>query len=107
MNTNFITVAINCTIRRDKIDAARQELEEVIKIVMREEPACHGIWVHVDPLDLQRMLIIEHWDNEDIFKGPHMQTPHMQAFLAKAGDFLDGEAEFTFWKPIFIASPAT
>jgi quinol monooxygenase YgiN len=51
------------------------------------------------------MLIIEHWDSEEIFVGPHMQTPHMQTFLKAAEEFLDGEANFGFWHEIIVRSP--
>jgi quinol monooxygenase YgiN len=95
-----VTVVITAAIKPDQLAAARQELEAVIKIVMASEPACHGIRVHEDPKNPQRLLIIEQWDSEEIFNGPHMQTPHMQAFLKKAEGFLDGAAEFAFWREI-------
>ena len=99
-NTEPVTVVITCAIRPDMLATARRELEAVIKIVMADEPACHGIRVHEDPKNPQRLLIIEDWDSEEIFTGPHMQTPHMQTFLKKAEGFLDGAAEFAFWRQI-------
>ena len=82
------------------LDTARRELEAIIKTVMANEPGCHGIRVHEDSKNAQRLMIIEHWESEEVFAGPHMQTPHMQAFLKKAEGFLDGVAEFGFWREI-------
>jgi quinol monooxygenase YgiN len=100
MTSKPVTVVITCAIRPEMLDTARRELEANIKIVMASEPACHGIRVHEDSRNPQRLLIIEHWDSEEIFAGPHMQTPHMQSFLKKAEGFLDGVAEFGFWREI-------
>lgn len=102
MNTEPVTVVITCAIKPAMLQAARQELDAVIKIVMANEPACHGIRVHEDSKHPERLMIIEHWDSEEIFSGPHMQTPHMQAFLKKAEAFLDGAAEFGFWWEISV-----
>ena len=102
MNTQPVTVVITCAIRPDKLETARRELKAIIKIVMAEEPACHGIQVHEDPKNPQRLMIIANWDSEEIFSGAHMQMPHMQAFLKKAEGFLDGVAEFGFWREIFV-----
>jgi quinol monooxygenase YgiN len=96
--TQPVTVVITCAIRPAMLDEARRELEAVIKTVMAHEPACHGIRVHEDPKNPQRLMIIEHWDSEEIFTGLHMQTPHMQSFLKKAEAFLDGVADFSFWR---------
>jgi len=98
-----VTVVITCSIQPDKLAFARRELEAVIKKVMTLEPACRGIHVHEDPKNPHRMLIVEHWDSEDVFTGPRMQQPHMQAFLKTAQTFLDGPAEFGFWHEVAVA----
>lgn len=100
MDTQPVTVLITCAVRPDKLATARRELEAIIKIVMANEPACRGIRVHEDSKSPQRLMIIEHWDSEEIFSGPHMQTAHMQSFLKKAEGFLDGDANFSFWREI-------
>jgi quinol monooxygenase YgiN len=100
MRKTPVTVVITCTIQRDKIEIARHALEANIKIVMEREPACHGIHVHDDPKNPQRLLIIEHWESEDAFTGPHMQTPQMQAFFKTSKEFLDGVADFSFWREV-------
>lgn len=103
VNPTPVTVVITCAIKPDRLETARRELEANIKTVMANEPACHGIRVHEDSKNPQRLLIIEEWDSEEIFTGPHMQTPHMQSFLKKAEGFLDGVAEFGFWRELLVA----
>jgi quinol monooxygenase YgiN len=107
MTTTPVTVVITCAIQPGKIEMARQALEANIRIVMELEPACHGIYVHDDPKDPQRLLIIEYWESEDAFTGAHMQTPHMQTFLKTAEEFLDGVADFSFWREVIAAGTNT
>lgn len=104
MTSEPVTVVIACSIKPQMLETAKRELEAVIRIVMAKEPACRGIRVHEDPKNPQRLLIIEHWESEEIFNGAHMQMPHMQAFLKKAEEFLDGVAQFSFWRQVFVAS---
>jgi quinol monooxygenase YgiN len=80
-NAKSVTVVITCPIQLGKIEMARREVGSIIKTVVADEPACHSIHVHDDPKNPRRLLLIEYWDSEEAFTGPHMQTPHMQAFL--------------------------
>ncbi len=102
-NAGPVTVVITCVIKPGKLAVARRELEAVIRIVIEREPACHGIRVHEDPRNPTRLLIIEQWESEEVFSGPHMQTPYQQAFLKTAADFLDEPAEFGFWREVLVA----
>jgi quinol monooxygenase YgiN len=98
-----VTVAITCQVRPEKLDEARSALDSVIRQVIASEPACRGIRVHEDPKRPHRWLIVERWDSEEAFTGPHMQQPHMQAFLKTAETFLDGQADFAFWRETLVA----
>lgn len=98
-----VTVVIRCVIKPDKLDAAKRELEAVIGKVMASESACRGIRVHEAPGKPHHVLIIEDWESKAVFIGPHMQTPHMREFLTTAETFLDGQAEFEFWRETLIA----
>jgi len=95
-----VTVVITCAIMPGKMEVAIRELKTVIKIVMLQEKACQGIWIHQDPDNPKRLLIIENWESKEIFLGPHMQTAHMIAFMKTAESFLDGKAEFNFWNEV-------
>ncbi len=98
-----VTVVITCPIQPGKMEMARREFEAIIKTVVANETACHGIRLHDDPKNPQRLLLIEYWDSQDVFTGPHMQTPHMQAFLKTAEAFLAGSPEFGFWRERAVA----
>ena len=91
------TVVINCQIQPGKAEIARQEFSAIIKTVVANEAACHGIDLCLDPEDPNRLFLIEYWDSKEAFIGPHMQTPHMQAFLQRAHTFLAGTPDFGFW----------
>jgi len=101
--TQPVTVVITCAVRRDKLEGARRELKAVIRQVMALEPACTGIRVHEAPDAPHRWLIVERWESQAAFSGPHMQQPHMQAFMKTAETFLDGKADFAFWYEAFAA----
>jgi quinol monooxygenase YgiN len=98
-----VTVVITCSIRPGLLDVARRELHAVIRQVMAMEPACRSIRVHENVKQPQHWLIVEQWDSEEAFTGPHLQQPHMQAFMKTAETFLDGPADFGFWHETFVA----
>jgi quinol monooxygenase YgiN len=98
------TVVITCQIQPGKADVARQEFSAIITTVVANEAACHGIDLHLDPEDPLRLLLIEYWDSKEAFTGPHMQTPHMQAFLQRAQAFLAATPDFGFWHQFAAAS---
>lgn len=101
--TQPVTVVITCAIRPEKLDFARQALADVIREVRAREPACRGIRVLAAADDPARWLIVEQWDSQALFSGPHMSQPHMQAFLKTAETFLQGPADFAFWHETLAA----
>lgn len=103
INSQSVTVLIACSIIPDKVDLARQEFAQIINTVVTNESACHGIRLQQDIDDPYRLLLIEEWDSKEAFTGPHMQTPHMQAFLQRAQGFLAGPPEFRFGHEIATA----
>ena len=103
-NSEAVIVVINCNIQLGKAEMARKEFEAIIKTVVTNEAACHGIRLHMDPEEPHRLLLIEHWDSKGAFTGAHMQTPHMQGFLGRAAEFFAGTPEFGFWREIAAAS---
>jgi quinol monooxygenase YgiN len=101
--TPSVTVHIACRITPDKVEVARREFTAIIATVVANEAACHGIRLQQDVDDPHRLLLIEEWDSKEAFTGPHMQTPHMQAFLQRAQSFLAGAPEFRFGREIAAA----
>ena len=76
---------------------ASTELRALIREVVALEPDCLDIRLHVDAGDASRFLLYERWTSHAAYVGPHMQTPHLAAFIAKAGEFLAGPPAIEYW----------
>lgn len=100
MTGHGVTVLIRYLAQAGKAMVARQELEALVKVVLAEEPACRGIWIHENTSSPEQLLLVEHWTDEASYTGPHMQTPHIRAFMARARDFIAGPPEITFWRGV-------
>lgn len=79
-------------------DSAKQGIDDLIGTVLAREPDCGGITFLQDADDPTRFTLIERWPSRDHFLGPHMQQPHIQAFIQTAGALLGGPPEITFWQ---------
>lgn len=79
---------------------ARREIAELVATVQAMEPDCGGITMLQDTSDPTRFTLIEHWPSQEIFLGPHMQQPHIQSFIQRAGAFLAGPPDISFWHPV-------
>ena len=77
-----------------------QAVSELIKLIenVKQEPHFVNIKLHVDPNDDTNVLLYEEWNNESYYKGDHMNTDHLQKFIANSREFLAGPPEITFWK---------
>ena len=76
---------------------ALEELQVLIREVVAHEPECGGIRIHHDPADDTRILLYEEWNSREAYTGPHMQTPHIRAFIDRARDFVAGPPAIEFW----------
>lgn len=81
-------------------DTAVREIASLIASVQSLEPACHGITMLQEAGDPTRITLIERWSSQEAFLGPHMQQPHLQAFIQSAGGFLSGPPDISFWAPV-------
>ena len=81
-------------------DTAVREIGSLIATVQSVEPSCSGITMLQDPGDPIRITLIEHWSSQEAFLGPHMQQPHIQAFIQSARRFLAGPPDISFWIPV-------
>ena len=84
----------------DHVDAAKSAISTLIATVQSDEPDCGGITMLQDSGEPARFTLIEQWPSQEIFLGPHMQQPHIQAFIQGAGEFLAGPPDITFWHPV-------
>lgn len=81
---------------------AMERIARLVAEVRAREPECGGIRILQHAEDPARITLVEAWPSRESFLGPHTQQPHIQAFIATAGEFLDGPPAISFWN----ASPA-
>ncbi len=98
MSSPPVTVVIAYSALPDKTEQAVRELSELIATVVATEPDCFLIRLLQDPADPTRILLYEEWTSREAYLGPHFQTPHLTAFIARAGEFFAGPPEIRFWK---------
>lgn len=79
---------------------AKRKIAELIATVQATEPDCGGITMLQDTSDPTRFTLIEQWPSQEVFLGPHMQQPHIRAFIQSAGAFLAGPPDISVWHPV-------
>jgi len=92
-----VVVLVSYRAAKGKAETARREIEALVATVLASEPECGGITVLVNRADPERIQLIERWPSQDAFTGPHMTRPHIRSFIARAGAFLAGPPDLTFW----------
>ena len=96
MSQTSVVVLISYRAQAGQEAAAQRELTSLIETVVQKEPDCSGITMLVDATDPARILLHELWTSRDAYLGPHMQTPHIQAFIRRAGQLMSGPPEITY-----------
>ena len=91
-------VIVKYTALPGQADAAEHAIAALVATVLSTEADCGGITVLRDANDPARLMLIERWPSRDVFLGPHMQQPHIQAFIQQAGAFLAGPPDISFWQ---------
>ena len=95
--SNDIIVTVKYKAQPDKGGDAVSGLTQLIEKV-RQEPHFISIRLHVDPNDPTNILLYEAWDDADYYGSEHMNTPHLQEFIANSRNFLAGPPEIALWK---------
>ena len=94
-----VTVLIEYRARHGQATVAAGELQRLIATVVAAEADCLGIRLLQDPDDPAHLLLVEQWSSREAYLGPHLQTAHLQAFIARAGELFEGRPAITFWLP--------
>jgi mutator protein MutT len=97
MSSEHVVVQIHYRAQPGKEAQAAREIAALIATVQREEPDCLGITMLRSADDPARVLLHERWTSRQAYFGPHMQTPHIQAFIAAAPAFVAGPPEISVW----------
>lgn len=98
MAQKSVTVLIVYRAQPGKENAGLDALASLVATVVAEEPACLGITIHQDASDPVRILLLEEWVDQASYVGPHMQTPHIRAFIERAPAFFAGPPDISFWE---------
>lgn len=100
MSASPVTVVIAYRAQPGKGTEARAALAPLIQTVMAKEPDCLGITMLQDPADDTRFLLYERWTSQAAYTGPHMQTPHIQAFIQGAAAIFADRPDISFWRDV-------
>jgi quinol monooxygenase YgiN len=92
-----VIVVIRYQATPNQAETARREILALVATVLSAEPACRGIQVLENAMDPTRIMLVERWPDQDAYLGPHMQQPHIQSFIQRAGAFLAGPPDISFW----------
>jgi len=92
-----VTVVINYRAQPGKAAAAGKALADLIALVVAREPDCLGITTLQNANDDSQFLLYERWTSQAAYTGPHMQTPHIQAFIQGAAALFAGPPDISFW----------
>lgn len=84
----------------EQVETAKREIAALVASVLAAEPECGGITMLQEAGDATLFTLIETWPSQQVFLGPHMSQPHIQAFIQSAGAFLAGPPDISFWNPL-------
>lgn len=77
-----------------------EELERALRGLVaptRQEPGCVRYDLHRSQDSAGRFLFYEIWADRPHWE-THMGRPHLQAFLARVPELVEGEPEITLWE---------
>ena len=93
-------VAIKCQAKEGMGQTALEAFKQLIATVKQLESDCLNITLHSNDDDPDQLMLYEIWSSREAYQGPHMQTPHLQAFIADSMAFLTGPPDISYWKQI-------
>lgn len=95
-----ITVLVQLRLFPEYIERGMRDLMKFARTVRLQEPACLALDIAQDLEDPTRVTMIEKWSDREAYEGPHLQTPHMKAFIAESGKYFDGAADVHFLRMV-------
>ncbi|MGI9547361.1 MAG: putative quinol monooxygenase [Flavobacteriaceae bacterium] len=94
--TNNTIVLVKYKVQPDKGGEAVSELTKLIEKV-KQEPHFVNIKLHIDLKDNTNILLYEEWEDLVYYNTEHMNTAHLQEFIANSRNFLAGPPEISLW----------
>lgn len=102
MRQTAVTVLVQLRLLPDSVEQGKRDLLNFARIVRRSEPECLAIEIAHDLDDPTRITMIEKWSTRKAYEGPHLQTPHMKAFVEQSARYFDGSAEIAFCRGTIV-----
>ena len=96
MQPTEVIVLIQLKTLPEFAEQGKQDLLNLASVVRGEEPDCLAIELAQDVDDPTKITMIEKWTSREAYEGPHMETPHMQAFIEKSAGFFAGPPVISF-----------
>lgn len=90
------TLAVLIESKEGKEEELKKELIALVEPT-RNEKGCIYFVLHTDPKDNSRFLFYENWENVELWNA-HLNSTHIKAFGAKAGDLVANTLDVTNWK---------
>jgi len=98
MRGSKVTVLALLRAKPGKEEAVRQGLLALLEPT-RKEPGCINYDLHQSADTPGMFMFYENWKSKTDLDG-HLKMPHMQDFMRKGREALDGAAELTLWETI-------
>jgi quinol monooxygenase YgiN len=99
VSSGEVKVVVRYRVQPGKLEQAKREVRALIALVLPEE-GCRGITLLEGVTDSNELLLDELWSDAETYLGPHSETPYLQIFKARAGEFLAGPPEITLWRVV-------
>ena len=96
MQPTEVIVLIQLKTLPEFAEQGKQDLLNLARVVRGEEADCLAIELAQDVDDPSKITMIEKWTSREAYEGPHMETPHMQAFIEKSAGFFAGPPVISF-----------
>lgn len=90
-----LTVVAKITAKKGKEQETKQALESLIPITLQEE-GCINYDMHVSADNEGVFLFYENWSSYELWQ-KHMKNDHLQQFIAKLPEIVEGDIELSTW----------
>lgn len=96
MRSDAVTVLVRLQLLPEFIEQGKRDLLDLGREVRKLEPACLAIELAQDLDAPTKITMIEKWSSREAYEGPHMRSPHMQAFIQQSAKYFMGPPDISY-----------
>ncbi|HSM31050.1 MAG TPA: putative quinol monooxygenase [Woeseiaceae bacterium] len=104
MRSDEVTVLIRMRLRPESVEQGKSDLLDLARRVMSVEQDCLAIELAQDMDDDTKITMIEKWSTREAYEGPHMRSPHMQAFIEQSAGYFVGPPDISFCRGTVVVA---